>query len=114
MREVRGLERKHKRTALALSGVSLTLLAPALAWATSTTGVGPWDTTLILIQTDLSGPVAHAPLTSAFVGSGVLYATGGGHGPDVSRQAAAGLGGAAALGTVQVMGWLFPYSPMLF
>ena len=49
-----------------------------------------------------------------FVGSGVLYATGGGHGPDVSRQAAAGLGGAAALGTVQVMGWLFPYSPMLF
>jgi hypothetical protein len=24
------------------------------------------------------------------------------------------LGGAAALGAVQVMGWLFPYSPMLF
>jgi hypothetical protein len=66
------------------------------------------------IQTDLSGPVAHALVTSAFVGSGVLYATGGGHGPGVSRLAAAGLGGAAALGAVQVMGWLFPYSPMLF
>ena len=44
----------------------------------------------------------------------MLYATGGGHGPGVSRLAAAGLGGAATLGAVQVMGWLFPYSPMLF
>jgi hypothetical protein len=34
---VRGLEKKLKRAALALSGVSLTLLAPALAWATSRT-----------------------------------------------------------------------------
>ena len=76
----------------------MTLLSPALAWATSTVGVGPWDTTLNLIQTDLSGPVAHALVTSAFVGSRVLYATGGGHGPGVSRLAAAGLGGAAALG----------------
>ena len=110
---LRGLEKKLRRAALALSGVSFTLLAPALAWA-STAGIGPWDTTLNLIQTDLSGPVAHALVTSAFVGSGVLYATGGGHGPGVSRLAAAGLGGAAALGAVQVMGWLFPYSPMLF
>ncbi|MBV8137808.1 MAG: hypothetical protein JO121_19595 [Deltaproteobacteria bacterium] len=69
--------------------------------------------TLNLIQTDLSGPVAHVLVTSAFVGSGVLYATGGGHGPGVSRLAA-GLGGAAALGAVQVMGWLFSYSPLLF
>src|SRR5215468_821876 len=105
---VRRLEKKLKRAALALSAVSFTLLAPVLAWATSTAGVGPWDTTLNLIQTDLSGPVAHA------VGSGVLYATGGGHGPGVSRLAAAGLGGAAALGAEQVMGWLFPYSQMLF
>ena len=111
---VRGLEKNLRRAAVALSGVSFTLLAPALAWGTSTAGVGPWDTTLNLIQTDLSGPVAHALVTSAFVGSGVLYATGGGHGPGVSRLAAAGLGGAAALGAVQVMGWLFPYSPMLF
>jgi len=95
---VRGLEKNLKRAALALSGVSFTLLAPALAWATSTAGVGPWDTTLNLIQTDLSGPAAHALVTSAFVGSGVLYATGGGHGPGVSRLAAAGLGGAASLG----------------
>ena len=111
---VRGLEKKLKRAALTLSGVSFTLLAPALAWVTSNAGVGLWDTTLNLIQTDLSGPVAHALVTSAFVGSGVLYATGGGHGPRVSRLAAAGLGGAAALGAVQVMGWLFPFSPMLF
>ena len=53
-----------------------------------------------------------ALVTSGFVGSGVLYATGGGDGPGVSRLGAAGLGGAAALGAVQVMGWLFPYSPM--
>jgi len=67
---VRGLEKQLKRAALALSGVSLTLLAPALAWVASTGGVGPWDTTLNLIQTDLSGPVAHAMVTNAFVGSG--------------------------------------------
>jgi len=42
---VRGLEKKLRRAALALSGVSFTLLAPALAWATSTAAVGPWDTT---------------------------------------------------------------------
>jgi hypothetical protein len=35
---VRGLEKKLKRAALALSGVSLTLLSPALTWATSTAG----------------------------------------------------------------------------
>jgi hypothetical protein len=43
-------------------------------------------------------------------GIGVLYATGGGHGPGVSLLAAAGLGGAAAPGAAQMMGWLFPYS----
>lgn len=89
---IRGLGKKLGRAALALSGVSLTLLKPALAWATSTAGVGPWDTTLNLIQTDLSGPVAHALVTSAFVGSGVLYATGGGHGPGV-RPAGSGWSG---------------------
>ena len=35
---VRGLEKKLKRAALALSGVSSILLSPALAWATSTAG----------------------------------------------------------------------------
>jgi len=40
----------------------------------------------------------------------VLYAIGSGHGPGVSRLTAAGLGEAA----VQVIGWLFPHSPMLF
>jgi len=113
-RRFSGMRRRVGRLAGAVSGAALFLAAPTLAWATSTAGVGPWDTTLNLIQTDLSGPVAHALVTSAFVGSGVLYATSGGHGPGVSRLAAAGLGGAAALGAVQVMGWLFPYSPMLF
>jgi hypothetical protein len=74
---------------------------------------------VVLVGVELAGLTPHARsghalVTSAFVGSGVLYATGGGHGPGVSRLAAAGLGGAAALGAVQVMGWLFPYSPMLF
>src|SRR5262249_3309547 len=35
---LRALEKKLRRAALALSGVSLTLLSPALAWATSTAG----------------------------------------------------------------------------
>ena len=41
---VRGLEKKLKRAALVLSGVSFTLLKPALAWAPSTAGVGPHGT----------------------------------------------------------------------
>jgi hypothetical protein len=110
----RGLGKKLGRAALALSGVSLTLLSRRWRGPRARPGSDPGTPTLNLIQTDLSGPVAHALVTSAFVGSGVLYATGGGHGPGVSRLAAAGLGGAAALGAVQVMGWLFPDSPMLF
>jgi type IV secretion system protein TrbC len=107
--------RKLRRIMAALSGASLTLVVPSLSWATSLGGgTMPWDTTLNTIQTDLSGPVAHALVTSAFVGSGILYACGGGHGPGVSRLAAAGLGGAAALGAIQLMGYLFPYSPVLF
>jgi type IV secretory pathway VirB2 component (pilin) len=114
-RTTRKLNRKLRRFATALSGASLTLLLPSLSWATSVGGgTMPWDTTLNTIQTDLSGPVAHALVTSAFVGSGILYACGGGHGPGVNRLAAAGLGGAAALGAIQVMGYLFPYSPVLF
>lgn len=106
--------RKRARLLAALGGGALTLLTPAIAAAASAVGVGPWDQTLNLLQTDLTGPVAHALVTCAFVGSGVLYATSGGHGPGVNRLAAAGLGGAAALGSIQVMSWLFPYSPMLF
>ena len=62
--KIRGLERKHKRTALALSGVSLTLSAPALAWAPAQPG-RTMGRDAQSYQTDLSGPVAHALVTSA-------------------------------------------------
>ncbi len=113
-RIVKGLRQRAGQVAAVLSGASLVLLTPALSWATSAGGVPPWDQTLNMIQTDLSGPVAHALVTCSFVGSGILYAASGGHGQGVNRLAAAGLGGSAALGAVQLMGYLFPYSPMLF
>jgi hypothetical protein len=37
------------------------------------------------LQTDLSGPVAHALVVMSFVGSGVFYATSGGRSAGVSR-----------------------------
>jgi type IV secretory pathway VirB2 component (pilin) len=90
------------------------ILQPISCWATAMTGTLPWDQTLTSLQTDLSGPVAHALVVMSFVGSGVLYATSGGHSAGVSRLAAAGLGGSAALGAIQLMSYLFPYSPALF
>jgi hypothetical protein len=43
------------------------------------------DQTLTSLQTDLSGPVAHALVVMSFVGSGVFYATSGGRSAGVSR-----------------------------
>ena len=113
-RRFSGMRRRVGRLAGAVSGAALFLAAPTLAWATSTAGVGPWDTTLNLIQTDLSGPVAHALVTSAFVGSEVPLRHRRRSQSRVSRPAAAGLDGVAALRAVQVMGQLFLYSPMWF
>ena len=69
-RIVKGLRQRAGQVAAVLSGASLVLLTPALSWATSAGGVPPWDQTLNMIQTDLSGPVAHALVTCSFVGSG--------------------------------------------
>ena len=57
---LRGLEKKLKRAALAVSGVLFTLLAPALAWAT-----GPLRSVWIRLSVVSQGPtpavlVAHA------------------------------------------------------
>jgi type IV secretory pathway VirB2 component (pilin) len=104
------------RSLMAYGAAAVFVLRPVSCWATTMTGTGtlPWDQTLTSLQTDLSGPVAHALVVMSFVGSGVLYATSGGHSAGVSRLAAAGLGGSAALGAIQLMSYLFPYSPALF
>lgn len=88
--------------------------SPSLVLGNGDDGDAALDQTLTSLQTDLSGPVAHALVVMSFVGSGVLYATSGGHSAGVSRLAAAGLGGSAALGAIQLMSYLFPYSPSLF
>jgi type IV secretory pathway VirB2 component (pilin) len=102
------------RYLIACGAAAACVLRPVSCWATAMTGTLPWDQTLTSLQTDLTGPVAHALVVMSFVGSGVLYATSGGHSAGVSRLAAAGLGGSAALGAIQLMSYLFPYSPALF
>lgn len=102
------------RLLIASGGAAAFMLRPMSCWATSMMRTLPWDQTLTSLQTDFSGPVAHALVVMSFVGSGVLYATSGGHSAGVSRLAAAGLGGSAALGAIQLMSYLFPYSPALF
>ncbi len=106
--------RRGGKMLAAIAAMAGGVLTPGLSWATTMTSTFPWDQTLITLQNDLTGPVAHALVVMSFVGSGVLYATGSGHSQGVSRLAAAGLGGSAALGAVQLMGYLFPYSPLLF
>ena len=56
----------------------------------------------------------NALVTSAFVGSEVPLRLRRRSQSRVSRPAAAGLDGVAALGAVRVMGQLFLYSPMWF
>ena len=111
MREV---VKRTGRYLIACGATAAFVLRPVSCWATAMTGTLPWDQTLTSLQTDLSGPVAHALVVMSFVGSGVLYATSGGHSAGVSRLAAAGLGGSAALGAIQLMSYLFPYAPALF
>jgi type IV secretory pathway VirB2 component (pilin) len=111
MREV---VKRTGRYLIACGAAAACMLRPVSCWETAMTGTLPWDQTLTSLQTDLSGPVAHALVVMSFVGSGVLYATSGGHSAGVSRLAAAGLGGSAALGAIQLMSYLFPYSPALF
>src|SRR5260370_31690839 len=91
-RIVKGLRQRAGQVAAVLSGASLVLLTPALSWATSAGGVPPGGQTLNMIQTDLSGPVAHALVTCSFVGSGSFTPPVAGRGRGANPRAAAGLG----------------------
>jgi type IV secretory pathway VirB2 component (pilin) len=84
---------------------SLAALRPSLCWAA--TGALPWDQTLITLQDILIGPVAHAVITLAFVGAGVLYAVGG-YDKQAGRLAASGIGGCLALGAIRLLNFVFP------
>jgi hypothetical protein len=60
------------------------------------------DQTLTSLQTDLSGPVAHALVVMLFVGSGAFYATSGGRCAGVSRLS---LFAGGALNAVLARAW---------
>jgi type IV secretory pathway VirB2 component (pilin) len=82
---------------------ALTILPPAPGWAA--TGALPWDQTLIALQDILIGPVAHAAITLAFVGAGILYALGG-HEQQARRLAASGIGGCLALAAIRLLNFV--------
>ena len=84
---------------------SLAALRPSLCWAT--TGALPWDQTLITLQDILIGPVAHAVIALAFIGSGFLYAVGG-YDKQAGRLAASGIGGCLALSALRLLNSVFP------
>src|ERR1700677_4470056 len=54
------------RSLMAYGAAAVFVLRPVSCWATTMTGTGtlPWDQTLTSLQTDLSGPVAHALVVS--------------------------------------------------
>jgi type IV secretory pathway VirB2 component (pilin) len=61
---------------LAYAAGMITIVYPALAYATTTDGGGtalPWDAGLNTIQTDLQGPVAHTVITGAVIGTGLAW-----------------------------------------
>jgi type IV secretory pathway VirB2 component (pilin) len=91
----------------------LTIALPARALAAVAGGVLPWDAPLTTLQTDLQGPVAHAIVTAAIIGSGISWSVSE-HGTGVRKMSAVAFGGAAALGATQLMTTLFPLGGALF
>lgn len=88
------------------------ILLPTRVMAATTGGALPWDTTLQTLSDDIQGPVAHAVTAMAVVMGGILWAVSE-HGQGVRKVSAIAMGGAMALGALQVMAALFPTSAAL-
>ena len=98
------------RHAAAVCGAALTLLIPAAASAIPlSSGALPWDQPLNILATFMSGPCAHIFIVGSLIAAGFLYATGGVDHEGAKRFARAALGGAVALGAVQLLNYLLPY-----
>jgi type IV secretory pathway VirB2 component (pilin) len=84
----------------------VTLVWPAMAFATTSSATLPWDATLTTLQNDIGGPVAKAVVTAAVVGTGLMWGVSE-HGTGVRKASAVAFGGATALGAATFMGALF-------
>ena len=91
----------------------VTIAWPLRVLAATTAGVLPWDTPLTTLQNDLQGPVAHAVITSAIIGTGIMWSVSE-HGTGVRKMSAVVFGGAAGLGATTLMTTLFPLGGALF
>jgi len=106
MKRVRGwIERiSYATTMLAISATS----PPAAGGG----GVLPWDGPITTITTDLTGPVAHGITIAAIILAGMTWAHTE-HGSGARKLSAVGFGGAAALGSAQIMTAVFPFAAAL-
>jgi len=96
-----------------LSYASVLLGASASsAFATSVGGTLPWDGPINTITQDLVGPVAHGITMAAIILGGLAWAHTE-HGSGARKLSAVGIGGAAALGAVQVYSTVFPFASAL-
>src|SRR5580658_8880208 len=92
----------------------LTIALPARAFAAVAAGGAlPWDTPLTTLQNDLQGPVAHAVITAAIIGTGIMWSVSE-HGTGVRKMSALAFGGSCALGATTLMTTLFPLDGALF
>jgi type IV secretory pathway VirB2 component (pilin) len=92
--------------------VTIAWPAPALA-AVAAGGALPWDGPLTTLQNDLQGPVAHAVITAAIIGTGIMWSVSE-HGTGVRKMSALAFGGSCALGATTLMTTLFPLGGALF
>src|SRR5690348_4326933 len=65
-------------------------------------GTLPWDPTIMTVQQDLTGTVAHGVTVAAIVLAGLGWAHTE-HGSGMRKASAVGFGGACSLGAVQAM-----------
>jgi type IV secretory pathway VirB2 component (pilin) len=115
MKGLKGIKEKLSKWTARLSyafGI-ITIVWPAQAFAATAGGVLPWDATLMTLQTDLQGPVAHAVTTAAIIGAGIFWSVTE-HGTGVRKMSALAFGGSCALGATQLMTTLFPMGGALF
>jgi type IV secretory pathway VirB2 component (pilin) len=84
----------------------VTIVWPAMAYATTSAATLPWDATLTTLQNDIGGPVAKAITTAAVVGTGIMWGVSE-HGTGIRKASAVAFGGATALGATTFMSSLF-------
>ena len=90
-------------TTLTLAAASA--LQPAQCWAVAPAAL-PWDYTLNVVQSFLTGAAADFLIIAALISAGVLYAVG--HDAGASRLAAAGITTYLALHALRLIGYALP------